>query len=57
MAPTINSKSGQGISSMHTGGAVVAFADGHVKLLDEKTTAKTLRAMLTIDGREGVVAP
>lgn len=56
MAPLINAKAGQGISSLHAHGAVVVFADGHVEFLNEKTTAQQLRAMLTIDGGEKVDA-
>ncbi len=55
MAPTINSPAGKGISSKHTAGANVAFADGHVEFLDaENLTPKQLQALLTCDGGEEV---
>jgi prepilin-type processing-associated H-X9-DG protein len=47
MAPTVNAKSGQGISSPHTGGAQVLFADGHVQFITENLSADDLRALLT----------
>jgi prepilin-type processing-associated H-X9-DG protein len=45
------------ISSGHTGGANVAFADGSVQFLSAATDPKVLRAMATIDGREPVERP
>jgi prepilin-type processing-associated H-X9-DG protein len=54
MAPTINAPSGQGISSGHTGGANVAFADGHTQFLPSTMPAETLRALLTINGKETI---
>jgi prepilin-type processing-associated H-X9-DG protein len=56
MATTLNAKPGQGISSCHSSGAVVVFADGHTEFLDAATSAEQLRAMLTIDGGEVVKA-
>jgi prepilin-type processing-associated H-X9-DG protein len=47
MAPTINSKAGQGISSRHTGGAEVLFADGHVQFIIDSLSVGDLRALLT----------
>jgi prepilin-type processing-associated H-X9-DG protein len=47
MAPTINAKSGEGISSPHTGGAQVLFADGHVQFITDNLSAADLRALLT----------
>ena len=47
MAPTINAKSGQGISSRHTGGAHALFADGHVQFVIESLSAADLHALLT----------
>ncbi|HTI50127.1 MAG TPA: DUF1559 domain-containing protein, partial [Planctomycetaceae bacterium] len=52
MSLTINSKSGQGISSAHPGGAVVGFADGRVRFLSNDTSATTLEALLTIRGEK-----
>jgi len=54
MSRTINGKSGQGISSAHPGGAVVGFADGHVRFLSEMTPAATIEALLTIRGGETI---
>jgi hypothetical protein len=50
MATTINAPRGQGISSAHLGGAVVAYADNHVAFLPETISPEQLRARLTIDG-------
>jgi prepilin-type processing-associated H-X9-DG protein len=47
MAPTINAKSGQGISSRHIGGAQVLFADGHVRFITDSLSGADLRALLT----------
>jgi hypothetical protein len=47
MAPTINAKSGQGISCRHTGGAHGLIADGSVRFIPENLTADALRAWLT----------
>jgi prepilin-type processing-associated H-X9-DG protein len=47
MAPTINSKAGQGISSRHAGGAQVLFADGHVQFIIDSLSVGDLRALLT----------
>jgi len=52
MAPTINPKSGQGISSPHIGGAQVLMADGTVRFISEQLTAETIRALLTRHGGE-----
>ena len=54
MAPTINPKAGQGISSLHQGGANVGFADGDIRFLSETISPDELRALLTIGGREPV---
>jgi prepilin-type processing-associated H-X9-DG protein len=54
MTQTINSKSGQGISSGHPGGAVVGFADGRVRFLSDNTPAATIEALLTIRGGEKI---
>jgi hypothetical protein len=47
MAPTINAKSGQGISSRHTGGAHGLIADGSVRFIADSLSAEDLRAWLT----------
>ena len=54
MAPTINPKAGQGISSRHKGGAIGLLADGSVRFLSEKLTAETIRGLLTIKGGETI---
>lgn len=54
MAPTINAKSGQGISSPHTGGANAALADGSVRFISDQTTAELIRGLLTINGQETI---
>lgn len=54
MSGTINSKSGQGISSGHPRGAVVGFADGRVRFLSDTIPAATIEALLTIRGGEKV---
>jgi len=52
MPLAINPKTGLGISSGHPGCAQAARADGSVFVLDEKTPPATIRAMLTIAGRD-----
>jgi prepilin-type processing-associated H-X9-DG protein len=47
MAPTINAKSGQGISSRHATGANVLIADGSVRFVPENLSAAELFAWLT----------
>ena len=55
MAPGINPKSGQGISSLHQGGANVVFADGHVEWLrEDQITPEQFQALLTPAGGEKV---
>jgi prepilin-type processing-associated H-X9-DG protein len=54
MAPGVNPKAGQGVSSNHSGGANVAIVDGSVEFLPEDTSADVLRALLTIDSGEKV---
>lgn len=54
MAPTINPKSGQGISSPHSGGANVLMADGSVRFITDRLPAETIRALLTIQGNEQI---
>ena len=49
MAPTINAKAGQGISSRHKEGAHILLTDGAVRFVGDKTPAVELRAWLTID--------
>ncbi|MBI3860276.1 MAG: DUF1559 domain-containing protein [Planctomycetia bacterium] len=52
MAPSINAKAGQGISSRHKSGANSLMADGAVRFLPDSLPAETLRGLLTIDGGE-----
>jgi hypothetical protein len=52
MAPGINAKAGQGISSKHKGIANVAFADARVMLLQDDIKPRVLDALLTRDGGE-----
>jgi prepilin-type processing-associated H-X9-DG protein len=47
MAPAINPKAGQGISSRHKGGATAMMCDGSALFLGDSLPAETLRAMLT----------
>ena len=47
MAPTINAKAGQGVSSRDTGGGEVLFADGHVQFIIDSLSIADLRALLT----------
>jgi prepilin-type processing-associated H-X9-DG protein len=54
MATTINSESGQGISSVHIGGAHVLFVDGSAWFLSDKQSAVTLRSLLTRNGGEKI---
>jgi type II secretory pathway pseudopilin PulG len=54
MAPGINPKAGQGISSAHPGGAQVALADGSTWFLSESIAPATLRKLLTIRGGESL---
>ena len=54
MAPTINPKSGQGISSPHIGGAQVLMADGSVRFISEQLTAETIHALLTAHAGEQI---
>lgn len=50
MPPEINPAAGQGISSVHRGGALVLFADCHVESLPNTTDPKKLAEMLDLDG-------
>jgi prepilin-type processing-associated H-X9-DG protein len=54
MAPGVNPKAGQGISSGHPGGAQAAFADGRVSFLGEDARHEIMRGLLTIDGDETI---
>ena len=55
MARGINSPRGQGISSLHQGGAHAVMADGSVQFLSDKIPPSTVHKMLSIDGGERVV--
>jgi hypothetical protein len=52
MAPKINSKTAQGISSRHHLGAWCILADGGVRFLPDNLTPERLRILLTIRGGE-----
>jgi prepilin-type processing-associated H-X9-DG protein len=54
MPMTVNSTTGLSISSAHlpTGFANVVFADGHAERIANSTPSKSLRAALTISGKE-----
>ncbi len=52
MAPTINAKSSQGISSPHIGCAHAVFADGMVRPISNQVAAGVIRALLTINGND-----
>jgi prepilin-type processing-associated H-X9-DG protein len=52
--PTINSRSGRGISSNHAGGVNVVMADGSVRCLSPNTAPEVLKAMLMTGGTDGV---
>jgi len=54
MAPTVNPRAGQGISSGHKGGAIGLLADGSVRFLSENLPAETIRGLLTIQGGETI---
>jgi hypothetical protein len=47
MAPMVNAKVGQGISSVHLGGAHVLSCDGAVRFIIESMPASQLQALLT----------
>lgn len=50
----INSREGPSISSFHPGGALVCFADLEVFYVTPAITEPELRALITIDGGEGI---
>jgi type II secretory pathway pseudopilin PulG len=52
MSDSINGADGDGIYSLHYGGANVCFASGRATLLYEDTSPEDLRAMISIDGGE-----
>lgn len=49
MAPTINARGGQGISSGHTEGANVSLADGSVRFVGDKLSAEVVRQLIDRD--------
>lgn len=54
MAPTINSKNGQGMSSKHEGGANGQLTDGSVRFFANDLPAETLKSLLTRNGGDNV---
>ena len=54
MPMSVNPTLGQGISSAHQGGAMVALADGSSRFIKNETSPKTLRGLLTIAGGETI---
>jgi prepilin-type processing-associated H-X9-DG protein len=54
MASTINPKPGQGISSLHKGGAHILMGDGSARFVSDKTSPEVIRGLLTINGGEQV---
>jgi hypothetical protein len=54
---SLNAPRGPCISSEHKHGAHVGLADGSVRFLPNDLPSPTLRALLTIDGRESVILP
>jgi hypothetical protein len=60
MAPTVNAKHGQGISSAHGAhgsGAQVGMADGAIKFLPNDTPPHVIRELVTIDDGKGSLPP
>jgi prepilin-type processing-associated H-X9-DG protein len=53
MTLQINDKSKPNISSHHPHGAMVLFADGSIRFLDESMSTEELRAMLTASAGDG----
>ncbi|TWT40796.1 DUF1559 domain-containing protein [Botrimarina hoheduenensis] len=47
----------EGIGSLHPGGFLAAFCDGHVSFIASDVDIELLRAMLTIDGGERIELP
>ena len=56
MSFRINDPNGTGIGSYHTGGALVALADGSIRFVEEGLDPKLLKALITINGGEDVGA-
>lgn len=54
MSPTVNGKTGQGISGPHNGGAYVQIADGSIRWLPDSLPPDVIRALLSIDGGDQV---
>jgi prepilin-type processing-associated H-X9-DG protein len=52
MSFKINDPGHAGVRSCHGGGAYVLFADGHSSLSNDFVTEKTLKALITINGKE-----
>jgi hypothetical protein len=54
MAPGVNPKAGQGVSSNHPGGANVLMVEGGARFLREDVAPDIFQALLTIDGGEQI---
>lgn len=52
ISPGINNPHGQGPCSCHANGAMGGYVDGHVELLINSLSPKTIRALLTVSGGE-----
>jgi prepilin-type processing-associated H-X9-DG protein len=53
MAPGVNPKSGQGVSSHHAGGFNAVFADGHIEFIPDDIDPKQLAEMFEINPQAG----
>ncbi len=53
----INNPANRGVASVHPGGAMVSYADGHVWFVSESNPPGTIQALLTRDGGETVEVP
>lgn len=53
----INNPAKRGVASVHPGGAMVLYADGHVGFVSESNPPDTIQALLSRDGGETVEVP